>query len=115
MTAEDISALKDTYPLAGLAVALAKSNPNAALGLVEKMEREADKAEALRAVAAATGDAALFDSALGMALAVRIRNDALAPAEASLALARQVKDKAQVERALAQALDVAQKTVVKYR
>ncbi|MCX6030921.1 MAG: hypothetical protein NT169_16695 [Chloroflexi bacterium] len=115
VTADDIAALKDTYPLRGLAVALAQSDPNAALALVEKMEREADKAEPLRAVAAATGDAAFFDRALSMALAARVRGDALAPAEASLALARQAKVKAEIERALTQALDAAQKITVKYK
>lgn len=79
--------LQDTYPLVGLAQALAKSDPDLALQVVEKMDREADKAEALRAIAAATGDEALFERALGMALAARVRGDALNPVEASLKLA----------------------------
>ena len=76
---------------------------------------EAEKAEVLRFIAAATGAQADFDAALAMALAARVRGDPLAPAEASLALARQVKDRAQAERAFAQAFDAAQKINVKYK
>jgi hypothetical protein len=109
--------LSDTYPLRALAVALAGSDPQAALALVDKMDREVDKAEALRAIAAATGDADTFNQALAMALAARLSGDALAPAQASLALAQafQAVDKSEAEAAFAQAYDVAQHISVKYK
>jgi hypothetical protein len=107
--------LHDPLPLRDLAVDLAGRDPQASLALVESLNREADKARVLRAVTAATGDGATFERALSMALAARVRGDPLAPAEASLALARQVQDKAAGQKALAQALDAAQKIAVKYR
>lgn len=88
--------LSDTYPLLALAVRWANDEPSAALDVVEKMEREVDKAEALRAVTVsyarlsgnqASLNPAFFERALNMALAARRRGDALAPARASLALA----------------------------
>ena len=83
--------LSDTYPLRALAVAWSETDPQAALAVVDMMDREADKAEALRAIAVVTGDDDLFERALGMALAARVRGDALAPAEASLALGRDLE------------------------
>jgi hypothetical protein len=108
--------LSDTYPLRALAVALAKHDAEAALALVDKMDREADKADALRAIAAATGDPDTFDQALAMALAARVSGDALAPVEASLALAQtfQAIDKSRAEAAFAQAYEIAQTIMVKY-
>ena len=76
----------DKYPLVALALAWSASDPQSALAIVEKMDREADKAQALRAVALATNDPADFERALGMALAARVRNDPLAPVRASLDL-----------------------------
>ena len=109
--------LSDTYPLRALAVAWAESDPQAALAVVDKMDREADKAQALRAVAAVTDDQAIFERALSLALAARVRGDPLAPAEASLALAQTLnptnRDRAEV--ALAQAYEVAQRISVKYK
>jgi hypothetical protein len=109
--------LSDTYPLRALAVALAAHDPQAALALVDKMDREVDKAEALRAVAAASGDPDTFNQALAMALAARVSGDALAPAQASLALAQAFLpvDKSKAEAAFAQAYDVAQRISVKYK
>jgi hypothetical protein len=109
--------LSDTYPLRALAVAWAGEEPQSALALVDKMEREDDKAEALRAIAAATGDQAIFERALGMALAARVSGDALAPAQASLALAETFKltDKARAEAAFAQAYDAAQRISIIYK
>jgi hypothetical protein len=109
--------LSDTYPLRALAVAWAGEDPQSALALVDKMEREADKAEALRAIAAASGDQATFERALGMALAARVSGDALAPAEASLDLARTFKptDKARAEAAFAQAYDAARRISIIYK
>jgi hypothetical protein len=108
--------LSDTYPLRALAVALAGQDAEAALALVDKMDREADKADALRAIAAATDDSDTFNKALAMALAARASGDPLAPAEASLALAQtfQAIDKSQAEVAFAQAYEVAQTIMVKY-
>jgi hypothetical protein len=108
--------LSDSYPLRALAVALAGHDPQAALTLVDKMDREADKADALRAIAAATGDPDTFNKALAMALAARVSGDPLAPVEASLALAQtfQAIDRSQSEAAFAQAYEVAQTIMVKY-
>jgi hypothetical protein len=108
--------LGDTYPLRALAIALAEHDAEAALALVDKMDREADKADALRAIAAATGDPDTFDKALAMALAARVRGDALAPVEASLALAQtfQAIDESKAEAAFAQAYEIAQTIMVKY-
>jgi hypothetical protein len=108
--------LSDTYPLRALAVALAEQDAQAALGLVDKMDREADKADALRAIAAATGDPDTFDKALAMALAARVRGDALAPVEASLELAQtfQAVDESKAEAAFAQAYEIAQNIMIKY-
>jgi len=85
---EAAEGLSDTYPLRALAVAWAETDPQAALAVVDMMDRETDRAEALRTIAVVTGDDDLFERALGMALAARVRGDALAPAEASLALGR---------------------------
>lgn len=107
--------LRDTYPLRALAVAWANTDPQAALAVVDKMQREADKAEALRAIAAATGDKAIFERALGMALASRVRGDALTPVEASLALAKTFApiDPTKAEAAFNQAYDVAWQISIK--
>jgi hypothetical protein len=96
-------------------IAPALSDVAAARARLLTLPTEAEKAEVLRFIAASTGAQADFDAALAMALAARVRGDALAPAEASLALARQVKDRAQAERAFAQAFDAAQKITVKYK
>jgi len=78
----------DTYPLVALAVAMADTDQQAALTLVDSMSREAEKAAALQAIALVTGDKTLLEQAQGMALASRVRGDALAPAQASLNLAQ---------------------------
>ena len=80
--------LGDTYPLVNLAVALANTDIQAALSLVDEMSRETDKAAALQAIAVASQDEELFEQARGMALAGRVRGDALAPTQASLDLAQ---------------------------
>jgi hypothetical protein len=81
------------------------------------LDREADKAEVLRFVAASTGAREDFDSALAMALAARVRGDALAPAEASLALAKAMLpvDAEMARAAFVQAYEVAQKIAVTYQ
>lgn len=110
--AENVS---DGYPLRALGVALAGRQPETALALIEKLEREVDKAEILTAVAHASGDQAIFERALGMALAARVRGDALAPVEASLALARGFGsgDSAKAEAAFNQAFDTALRISIK--
>jgi hypothetical protein len=109
--------LSDTYPLSALSVAWAETDPQSALGIVEAMDREADKAEALRAIAVAVGDQPTFERALGLALAARVRGDALAPAEASLNLAKAFSplDETRAEAAFVQAYDVAQRISTKYK
>jgi len=107
--------LSDTFPLRGLATALANTDPQAALALVDQMNPEADKAEALTAVVAATGDPAVFERALGMALAARVSGDNLAPVEAALALVRSASDAGQKTKAFTQAYETAQRITVKYK
>ena len=109
--------LSDTYPLRALAVAWAETDPLAALAVVDKMDREADKAEAMRAIAVATGDEADFERALNLALAARIRGNALAPAEASLDLGRAFAptDVTKSEAAFVQAYEVAERISTKYK
>lgn len=79
--------LGNSYPLIGLVSAMAQEDPQSALLLIEEMGSEADKAVALRVIAAVTKDQSLFEQAQGMALAARVLGDALAPSEASLDLA----------------------------
>ncbi len=83
-----VADLKETYPLVELALAQASINPAAALQLVDQLQREADRAVVLRRLAAQTRDQSIFQRALGMAMAARVRGDGLAPAMASLDLAR---------------------------
>lgn len=93
------------------------SDVAAARDLLLTLPTEAEKAEVLRFIAATTGAQADFDAALSMALAARVRGAPLAPAEASLALAKAMLpvDKAMAGAAFAQAFDVAQKIIVKYK
>jgi hypothetical protein len=107
--------LGDSYPLTELASTLANENPQAALALVEKMTREADKAIVLNAIAAATNDPALFEQAQGMALAARVQGDVLAPAETSLDLANLLwqVDAENAQSALRQAYEAALRISIK--
>ncbi len=107
--------LKETYPVVKLVQALAKVDLQKALTLVDGLQREADKAEALRTLAVLSRDPALFERALGMALAARVRNDPLAPVQASLDLADAflMIDPALAQQALAQAYEIAQRISVK--
>jgi hypothetical protein len=107
--------LGDTYPLVELAVILAEKDPKAALVLVDEMDREADKAIALKAVAVASQDQALIEQAQGMALAARVRGDSLAPAQASLDLAQALRltDATNAEAVLQQAYEAAQRIAIK--
>jgi len=101
--------LGDTYPLVELGLAMVEIDPQAALALVDQMDREADKAIVLRAVAAASQDQELIKRASGMALAARVRGDVLAPSQALLDLA----DTTGVETILAQAYEAAQRITTK--
>ena len=91
--------LSESSPLAALACAWSQSDPAAAAGVVEHIDREADKAVALRCIAAASGTQVDFERALGMALAARMRDDATAPVRASLDLAKAMLEKGAIDRA----------------
>lgn len=112
---ETAAGLSETYPLVELASSLAKKDPQAALGLVEMMKRESDKAVVLRVIAAATKDCALFEQAQGMALAGRVQGDALAPSVAltDLADAFWTINLSDAEAALRQAYEAALRIAVK--
>jgi hypothetical protein len=94
---------------------LAKEDPQAALALVDKMDREADKAVALQAIAVVSGDQALIEQAQGMALAARVRGDSLAPVQASLDLAQALwkVNQTDAQAALQQAYEAAQRIAIK--
>ncbi len=76
----------DPSALAAVARAWAEHDGKAALAVEPALEREADRAVVLRLAAGSGQDATLFGRALDMALAARVRGDATAPVEASLAL-----------------------------
>jgi hypothetical protein len=107
--------LGDAYPLVELAVKLAESDPEAALALMDEMDREADKAVVLQAVAVASGDQELIERAQGMALAARVRGDSLAPVQASLDLAQALwmVNQNDAQAALQQAYEAAQRIAIK--
>ena len=107
--------LGDPYPLIKVAVALAESNQETALALVDEIDREADKAIVLQAVAVASQDQELIERAQGMALAARVRGDSLAPAQAlfDLADALWTLDTTSAETVLAQAYEAAQRITTK--
>lgn len=109
------SALGDSYPLVDLSVTLAGKDPQAALALVEQMDREADKAVALQAIAIASRDQALIEQAQGMVLAARVRGDSLAPAQASLNLAQALwtMNEEDAQAVLQQAYEAAQHIAIK--
>ena len=83
--------------------------------MLDKLTREADKAVVLRSLAAASGDADLFERALGMALAARVRGDALSPARASLELALAFLNTSptQAKAALTQAYEITERISIK--
>ncbi len=107
--------LGDPYPLVELAMKLAASDQEAALALVDEMDREADKAIALQAIAIASKDQTIIEQAQGMALAVRVRGDSLAPAQASLDLAQALwmVNQSDAQAAMQQAYDAAQRIAIK--
>lgn len=107
--------LGNSYPLIGLVSAMAQEDPQSALLLIEEMGSEADKAVALRVIAALTMDQSIFKQAQGMALAARVLGDALAPSEASLDLADAfwMINPLNAQAALRQAYEVAQRISTK--
>ncbi|HWQ83746.1 MAG TPA: hypothetical protein VN363_04220, partial [Anaerolineales bacterium] len=108
--------LRESGALVPLACAWSQTDPAAAAGVLEQIDREADKAVVLRCLAGATGSQQDFERALGMALAARVRGDATAPVRASLTLARMFLDQgdsAKASAALQQAYDIALRISVK--
>jgi hypothetical protein len=107
--------LGDTYPLVELAVKLTEKDPQAALALLDKMDREADKAVVLQTIAVASQDQAVIEQAQGMALAARVRGDSLAPAQASLDLAQALwtVNETDAKAAFQQAYEAAQRIAIK--
>jgi hypothetical protein len=79
------------------------------------MDREADKAVALQSIAVASQDQELIERARGMALAARVRGDALAPVQASLDLAQAlwIVDETHAQVALQQAYEAAERIAIK--
>ncbi len=108
--------LSESAVLVPLACAWSKTDLTAAASVVEQIEREADKAVALRCIAGASGSQADFERALGMALAARVRGDATAPVRASQTLALMFLDQgdsAKASAALQQAYNIALRISVK--
>jgi hypothetical protein len=107
--------LQDHYPLLGLGKALAGSQPAQVLEIVELLDREADKSALLNALVAHNGDPELFERAMGMAMAARVRGDALAPVNAALDLAYSATpfDRVLARQALLQAKQAAERISIK--
>jgi hypothetical protein len=82
---QEAANLKEKLPLVELALKVMENDPQTALALVELMSREADKAAVL--VPLAGNDPNLFERALGMAGAARVRGENGNPTRLSLALA----------------------------
>lgn len=113
---EIASDLADKYPLVGLALAEMPANSQEALQAVELLEKEADKAKVLLAASVLNPqETELFERALNMALAARVRGDSLSPARASLDLATglQITNPELSAQAFSQAYEAALKVAVK--
>jgi len=108
--------VEDTYPLRDLAVVWAAVDPQAALQVVDKIDDGMDKAVALRAIAVQGKDPAVFERAMAVAKAVRVRGEPFAAARAlaDLAVAYAAVDTARAKEAFALALEVARKVSVRY-
>jgi hypothetical protein len=107
----------DPSAMPAVARAWAEHDGKAALAVEPELEREADRAVVLRLAARPGLDATLFGRALDMALAARVRGDATAPVEASLALGNAVvgQDRSAAARAYAQAVEAAERISVRYK
>ena len=107
--------LGDTYPLVELALSLAGTDAQAATALLDEMDREADKAVVLQAIAIASQDQTVIEQAQGMALAARVRGDSLAPAQASLDLAQALwtVNETDAQAAFQQAYEATQRIAIK--
>ena len=79
--------LKDTYPLIYLASRWVYDDRAAAMEVVEKIQREADRMLALYMMNV-TGEQAIFERALNLAPAARVRGDPLAPGRFAYQLGR---------------------------
>lgn len=110
---EAAAGLKEPFPLVGLGEAWAQSSPDSAARVLDALKREADKAVVLQALAEATGDPQIFERALGMAQAARVRNDPLASAVASLDLSKIALTPGQVLTALEQAYEITERISIK--
>lgn len=110
---EQAAELKEPYPLVALGTGWAKSDPTSAEQVLELLKREADKAQVLKALAEVTGDPEIFERALGMAQAARVRNDALAPVKATLDLFQIAPTPALAQSALERAFEITQRISIK--
>ena len=115
-TATSSDGLYDTYPLSQLAVELAAIDPDTALEILERLDREVDKAQVLTALAISSPDEPALERALGMALAARVSGDVLAPYWASIQLAEALQTADQTAQAVAayqQAFEIASRISTK--
>ena len=108
--------LSDKYPLVQLVEKLPGQNFEAALSLIDLMDREADKAQALKALAVSSGDSQIIERALSMALAARVRGDNLAPSLASLKLGMEIFENYPelAKDAFTQAFEIAWRMLIKF-
>jgi hypothetical protein len=113
---EDVSVLRD------LAIAWAALDARAALGVVDKLEDASDKVAALQVIALELAktdkkqSAEVFDRAVNLAKAVRVRGESFASARAlaSLGASYAAVDAAKANQAFTAALESAKRVNVKY-
>ena len=114
--------LHDPYPLRDLAIAWAPVEPTKALALVDKLDLEADRAQALLAVALALAPTdhaqanAVFDRAVRQAQAARVLGDPLYSVELlrELGMRYAAVDAAKANEAFSAALDATQKVTTAF-
>lgn len=114
--------LQDTYPMQELAVVWAGIDSDQALAVIDKVQRDVDRAAALREVSVilATSDkakaGAVFDRAMAAATSMRRAGDSFASAEAlrQLGAAWAPIDKDKATRAFAAAFESAKRVSIKY-
>lgn len=110
---ESAATLKEPFPLVKLGQAWAQKDPDSAAQVLDALAREADKALVLRTLADITRDPQIFERALGMAQAARVRNNPLASAVASLDLQTAAASPDHALRALLQALEITERISIK--